>query len=346
MRAPGGSLWIRTGTRVPAGVSPTTAAEVTGSGALGALSGSGGVVGGGRESSVSSFAGVVDEGAAGVVTGVFVCSTSGGALRTSAAGAAGRAPGMEAWSRRRKPTMPTPTTAATARGRTQRGRRERSGGSSASLVLSGTRGRGVAALERALLVNGASLAAPAPAVAMLGAAGSVSATLAGGMTSGNAAGAGLPAVVAGVDGSTGAMPNSVCLRSGPSACGGEEATAGVAGGAARAAGAELDAAAGGSERGATTGAMPSSVCLRRGLPTTGVAVASGLLTMGVAVADDGSGACATGTDARATGGAEDAGRGAAPGDEAGRGDAEERATGTGVGKRAAGVEAGAAVEIR
>lgn len=117
-------------------------------------------------------------------------------------------------------------------------------------------------------------------------------------------------------GRTGAMPNSVCLRRGLSARGGDDAVA--VGGADDVAGGDEGAmggadgcslATGGSERDGITGARPSSVCLRRGLSDAVVSSAS---------AAAGAGA---GTDARATGGAEDAGRGAA---------------GTGVGRRGAG----------
>jgi hypothetical protein len=224
--------------------------------------------------------------------------------------------------------MPRPTTAATANGRTQRGRCARSGGRSVSLTLSTTRGSGTGVLPR---VTGASLSALAAAVAMLGSDDSFSSAATAGAASVEAVGA--AGASAGGLGSTGAMPSNVCF-SGWSVRGGDELGAGTVaaagGGADGATGGELADAVGGSERCGITGAMPSKVCLRSGLVMSGVAVASGLLTTGVVVACDG-----VGTEARASGGAEEAGRGAALGDEAGRGGADERAAGNGVATLAA-----------
>lgn len=179
-------------------------------------------------------------------------------------------------------------------------------------------------------VTGASLAALASGVAMLDSDASCSSAATGGVPSFDGVAA---AGIAGGSGSTGAMPSNVCLNGLSARAPDELVAVGVAaagaGGAEGAAGGELTETAGGSERGGMTGAMPSKVCLRIGL-TSGVAVASGLPTTGVAVACEGAG-----TDAR-VGGADETGRGGAVlGDEAGRGGAEERAGGNGVAELAA-----------
>jgi hypothetical protein len=106
---------------------------------------------------------------------------------------------------------------------------------------------------------------------------------------------------------TGAMPSSVCLRSGftvaTSFAGSAGAVGGSGGGSALGAvRGVLDAvAAGGSERAAVTGAMPSRVCLRSGLATGAVAATGAADGRGAGVDEARGTAAAAGTEARGAG---------------------------------------------